>query len=82
MQTRSKPGHVALYIPAHGQYETDTASFDALLTEYGTWTLPRLREAVQKLATEEHGMDIDYSDLRTVTECLFVMAELSGMATN
>jgi hypothetical protein len=82
MQTRSKPGHLALYIPAHGQYETDTASFDTLLAEYGTWSLPLLRGAIQKLATEEHGMNIDYSDLRTVTECLFVMAELSGLATN
>lgn len=82
MQTRSKPGHLALYIAAHGQYETDTASFDALLAEYGTWSLPRLRAALQKLSDEQHGGGIDYSDLRSVTECLFIMAELSGMATN
>jgi len=82
MQTRSKPGHLSLYIQAHGQYETDTASFDALMTAYGSWSLARLRVALQKLATEVHGMDTDYSDLRSVTECLFIMAELSGMATN
>lgn len=82
INSRPAPGHVALYIAAHGQYQTDTASFDALLTEYGHLPVDKLRATVQKLGDEQHGGGIDYSDLRSVTECLFIMAELSGMATN
>ena len=79
---RNKPGHVSIYIAAHGAYETSAASFDALMTEYAGTPLPRLRADIQKLSDEQHGGGIDYSDLRTVTECLFILAELSGMATN
>ena len=75
-------GHVRAEIPGRGQYQTDTASFDALLAEYGSWDVKRLKAKLQKRSDEQHGGGIDYSDLRSVTECLFIMAELSGLATN
>lgn len=82
MSMRSKPGHVALCIPRHGQFETDVTSFDGLIAEYGSWSLESLRAKIQKVSVEEFGSDIDYSDLRTVTECLFILVELTGLATN
>lgn len=82
IRSTRKTGHVSLQIAAHGAYETDIASFDGLLAEYGTWSLEKFRSEIQCLSDEEHGGGIDYSDLRSVTECLFIMAELSGMATN
>jgi hypothetical protein len=82
IRSHQDPGHVALYISKHGQYRTDLASFDALMAEYADTPLPKLRADIQKLSDEHHGGNIDYSDLRTVTECLFILAELSGMATN
>ena len=79
---RSKPGHASLYIAAHGAYETSTASFDQLLADYGHLNVVKFKALVQKLSDEEHGGGIDYSDLTSVTECLFIMAELTGWATN
>jgi hypothetical protein len=78
----ARPGHVSLRITDHGAYQTDIASFDALWAEYGHLKLDELRAQIQKFSDEQHGGGIDYSDLRTLTECMFIMAELSGMATN
>jgi hypothetical protein len=78
----ARPGYVGAEIMNHGRYEMHIASFEALLTEYGSWSLPKLKAELQKLSDEQHGGGIDYSDLRSVLACLFIMGELSGMATN
>ncbi|MFE1842058.1 hypothetical protein [Streptomyces sp. NPDC059515] len=79
-------GHIRLQIAAHGQYQTSVDSFDLLLAEFISGTLPQsldgLRAELQRLSDEEFGFDIDFSDLSTVTECLLVFAELRGLATN
>lgn len=79
---RSKPGHVSLYIAAHGAYETSIEALDGLMAEHAAKSLPKLRKEIQTFSDEEHGGGIDYSDLRTITECLFILAELHGLATN
>lgn len=79
---RNKPGHVSLYIAAHGAYETSVRDFDTLMTEYSATPLPKLKQQLQRYSDEQHGGGIDYSDLTTVTECLFIWAELLGLATN
>lgn len=82
IQTRTKPGHVALYIPVHGSYETTPQVLDMLMAEHLPDSVAGLRRKIQKFSDEEHGGGIDYSDLRSITECLFILAELHGHATN
>lgn len=83
MNTRTaRPNHVGAEIENHGRYEMHIASFEALLAEYGSWDLNRLKALLQKISDEEHGGEIDYSDLRSVLACLFIMGELTGQATN
>jgi hypothetical protein len=75
-------GHVGAEITNHGQYQMHIASFEALLVEYGSWDLRKFKAELQRLSDEQHGGGIDYSDLKSVLACLFIMGELSGMATN
>lgn len=82
INTRTKPGHVALYIPAHGSYETTPEALDELMAEHLPDSVAGLRRKIQKHSDEEMGQDIDYSDLKSITECLFILAELHGHATN
>jgi hypothetical protein len=76
------PAQVGAEIMNHGRYQMHIASFEALLAEYGSWDLKRLKAKIQKISDEEEGGGIDYSDLKSITACLFILGELSGMATN
>jgi hypothetical protein len=78
----ARPSHVGAEIMNHGRYEMHIASFEALMAEYGSWSLAKFKAELQKLSDEQHGGTLDYSDLKSVLACLFVMGELSGMATN
>lgn len=74
--------HVGAQIKNHGWYQMHIASFEALLAEYGSWDLRKLKAELQRLSDEQHGGGIDYSDLKSVLACLFIMGELSGVGTN
>jgi hypothetical protein len=74
-------GHIAMRITSHGWYQTTAERFDQLVAEYLPASVGDLRAQLQGISNDE-GWDIDYSDLTTVTECLFVLAELRGYATN
>ncbi|MFJ3775243.1 hypothetical protein ACIPX0_26465 [Streptomyces sp. NPDC090075] len=76
-----RPGHVEARITTHGWFQTSVERFDQLITEYLPATVEGLRAQLQQIAADD-GSDIDYSDLTTVTECLLVLAELRGFATN
>ncbi|WJN62614.1 hypothetical protein [Streptomyces phage phiScoe1] len=76
------PGHVRMYVTTHGQYQTSAERFDQLIAEYLPASVESLRAEVDRLGNEEHGLGIDYSDLTTVTECLLILGELRGFATN
>ncbi|MGW5130862.1 hypothetical protein [Streptomyces sp. NPDC004135] len=73
---------VKLQIKGHGYYETDAHHFDELIAELLPTSVEELRAKLQRYSDEQHGGGIDYSDLETVTECLFVFGELYGYATN
>lgn len=75
-------GHVKLYIQRHGSYQTSAERLDHLIATYLPASVEELRSKLQHFSDTEHGAGIDYSDLRTVTECLMVLAELHGYATN
>lgn len=75
-------GHIAMRVTTHGCYQTSAESFDLLIAEYLPALPAELRAKLQRYADEEFGAGIDYSDLTTVTECLMVLAELRGYATN
>ncbi|MFJ7414657.1 hypothetical protein ACIQWZ_28235 [Streptomyces sp. NPDC098077] len=75
-------GQIRLRIAVHGYFQTSAESFDQLIAEYLPATPSDLRARLQTLSDEEYGEAIDYSDLNTVTECLMVLAELRGLATN
>ncbi|MEU5403732.1 hypothetical protein ABZ348_31085 [Streptomyces sp. NPDC005963] len=74
--------HIRTYIPGRGQYQTSAERFDQLIAEYLPASPASLRAELQRLSDEEHGGHIDYSDLATVTECLLILGELRGFATN
>ncbi|MEU9605441.1 hypothetical protein [Streptomyces sp. NPDC048057] len=69
-------------VTTHGQFQTSAEGFDRLIAQYLPASVESLRAQLQKFSDEEHGAGIDYSDLTTVTECLLVLAELRGFATN
>lgn len=75
-------GHVRMYVTSHGQYQTSAENFDKLIAEHLPASIESLRAELNRLANEEHGLGIDYSDLTTVTECLMILGELRGFATN
>ncbi|WP_031513670.1 hypothetical protein [Streptomyces sp. NRRL F-5123] len=75
-------GHVRLRVTTHGSFQTSPESFDRLMAEYLPASPAELRAKLQRFSDEQHGSSIDYSDLTTVTECLMVLAELRGFATN
>ncbi|AVO22564.1 hypothetical protein PBI_PAEDORE_81 [Streptomyces phage Paedore] len=68
---------ITMNIKGHGQYQTDAEHFDMLMARHLPASVEELRAQIQERTTE-----IDYSDLATVTECLMVLAEYSGYATN
>jgi hypothetical protein len=75
-------GHVRMYVTNHGQYQTSADRFDQLIAEYLPASVESLRAQLQKFSDEEFGGGIDYSDLTSVTECLMILGELRGFATN
>lgn len=80
-RSNARTGHITMRVGSHGFYQTSAEGFDYLLGEYLPASPAGLRDTIQRLS-DEMGQDIDYSDLRTITECLMVLAELRGMATN
>jgi hypothetical protein len=75
-------GHITMRVTTHGWFQTSAESFDRLMAEYLPASPAELRDKLQRYADENFGAGIDYSDLTTVTECLMVLAELRGYATN
>lgn len=77
---------IGMSIGSHGSFETSAASLDVLMTRY----LPGLEKWIAEIGIvadlrsqiQARLPELDYSDLATVTECLMVLAELDGCATN
>lgn len=71
-------GTIRAEIAGHGQYETTFAAFEAVQAMYDNDRLDRLYQMLK----EEHGdPGYDTSGL-TRTECLMILQELRGHATN
>jgi hypothetical protein len=71
-------GTIRAEIAGHGQYETTFAAFEAVQAMYETDRL----DALYKMLREEHG-DPEYNTTGlTRTECLMILQELRGHATN
>jgi hypothetical protein len=68
---------ITIELKGHGQYQTDAERLDVLISQYLPASVAELRASIQ-----ERSPEIDYSDLTTVTECLMVLAEYHGYATN
>ncbi|MFD7257188.1 hypothetical protein [Streptomyces sp. NPDC059874] len=62
---------------AHGQFQTTAHHFDGLMARYLPASVADLRAVIAEMSPE-----IDWSDVSTVTECLMILAELHGYATN
>ncbi len=71
--------YITVNITGHGTYQTRAGALDLLIGRYLPASVAELRAKIEE---KSDGMDIDYSDLSTVTECLMVLAEYDGYATN
>ncbi|MCP9209566.1 hypothetical protein [Streptomyces cucumeris] len=67
---------IKIKLAGHGLFQTNGHHFDQLMAKYLPASVAELRDGIGER------IDIDYSDLETVTECLMVLAELDGLATN
>jgi hypothetical protein len=71
-------GTIRAEIAGHGQYETTFQAFEMVQASYDKVSLARLYEMLK----EEHGdPEYDTSGL-TRTECIMILSELRGHATN
>lgn len=70
---------ITMIVGNHGEFQTDAAHFDLLMVEYvmGGQGFDSLMREIGELSP-----DVDYGDLTTISECLMVLAELRGYATN
>jgi hypothetical protein len=68
---------IRIHIAKHGWFQTTAYRFDLLIERYLPASPQGLRQQI-----EERSPEIDYSDVHTVTECLMILAELDGYATN
>jgi hypothetical protein len=71
--------NLKITIGTHGAFQTYAARFDLLIARYLPASPRQLRALIEERA---EGSGIDYSDLDSVTECLMVLAEYDGLATN
>lgn len=71
---------IRITIEGHGQFQTTAEAFDLVMSRYLPASTASLRTLVNERMHQAHGLD--YSDLHTATECLMVLAELDGFATN
>jgi hypothetical protein len=70
---------ITLYIKGHGQYQVAAASLDELIETHLPASVDQLR---REISEREGRPEHDFADLQTVTECLMILGELSGLATN
>lgn len=68
---------VSAIIEYHGYYQTTPENFDLAMQKYLPASIESLRALLNEL-NERNGNEIDYSDLKTITECLFVLSEYDG----
>jgi hypothetical protein len=80
-RSNARPGHIAMRVASHGQFQVSAQSMDHLIETFLPARVEELRSHLQRFS-DDMGQGIDYSDLTTVTECLMVLGELNGMATN
>lgn len=73
-----KPGTIRAEIAGHGTYETTFAAFEAVQAMYETEPLHMLCKRLK----EEHGQPGYITKGLTRTECLMILQELRGHATN
>lgn len=67
---------ITLRSTVHGSFQVSAESLDRLMDRY----LPASPAQLRKIIAERS--EVDYSDLTTITECLMVLGELDGLATN
>ncbi|ANZ13334.1 hypothetical protein ACH4YO_40660 [Streptomyces noursei] len=64
-------------LTGHGWYRTRAGAFDLMIMRYLPASVQDLRAKIREL-----NPDANVDDLQTVTECLMILAELRGHATN
>lgn len=77
-----KHTYIRAEIPGRGLYTTTAEALDELIAEKAPFSLPSLKREIRHVAREELGFDDEYlasvAGLNTITECLLVLAELTG----
>lgn len=71
--------NIAVTIQGHGRYQTSVEAMDLLIERYLPTSVAELR---QEIISRSDYPATHYDDLRTVTECLMILAEFDGFATN
>lgn len=72
----NRPQRIA-FTSNHGTYETTPEALDLMMSKF----LPASPEQLRQILSER-APDIDYSDVRSVSALLVVLAEYEGHATN
>lgn len=75
----AKDSKITLIVGGHGQFETTFELFDSLMAEYAVFDVFMLHVEIKELVGDQ-GYEV--SDLTTRIECLMILAELRGLATN
>jgi hypothetical protein len=70
---------IKVNIKGHGHYQLSVAGLDRVITAYLPASVSQLRDEICKTNGAEPR---EYADLVTVTECLVILGELHGYATN
>lgn len=65
---------VSITIKGHGYYQTTAEMFDKAMEKYLPASVATLRDVLREASEGEE----DFSDLTTVTECLFILSEYDG----
>jgi hypothetical protein len=74
------PNRVTVQIKGLGTYQTTAEGLDLMIMKYLPSSISQLRSVIVNLEPERTSEEL--ANLRTITECLMVLAELNGYATN
>lgn len=71
--------NISIHIHGHGWYQTSAERMDLLIERCLPASVAGLRQQIIDRGDYPAG---HYDDLHTITECLMILAELDGFATN
>ncbi|MEU4534375.1 hypothetical protein AB0G15_05870 [Streptosporangium sp. NPDC023825] len=70
---------ITVEIPKHGRYKVSALAIDIMMSKYCPASVNELIEIISGLWRDNLGAEFENPEtVTTVTECLFILAELNG----